>query len=314
MDVLDASILRELLRDRKVLWGGWDPRLGTSGVADKLGVDRTTVWSRLKNWREEGFLLRQEVLPNPGLFGSGVAGGDIRVSDPREKAKVVERLKLVDGILSGLDQVGPYVILLYAMENERALDRCRRLLGELPDIEEVSVCIPFEPPASTIEPSATDWRIIAALHRSPEAPLQEIAETAGVSPRTLRRRYAELLDANAIWSFPLFDFSQYKGATFARLVVMLKETDSLPGFVNHVREEVPGQVWIDPLDLVIPGEDHRVAGADVYVHLDAPAQAEALQRELLDVPKVADVEVFFPTNSWVVGAWFEERIQGRLKG
>ena len=123
MDDLDMGILREMSRGRVAFWGGMDPRVGTTEIADRLGVNRTTVWSRLKSWEKDGFLIRQEVVPNPRLFGAGVAGGGVRVDDPRRKAEVLHALALVDGVIGGVDNVGPWIGLQYAHESTAALTR-----------------------------------------------------------------------------------------------------------------------------------------------------------------------------------------------
>lgn len=308
MDDLDAAILREMFRERVLLWGGHDPRLGTRDVADRLGVDRTTVWSRMRDWKEGGFLVRQEVLPNPSLFGAGIAAGEVRVDDPRRKAQAIEDLQLVDGVLSGLDLVGPYILVVYALESERALDRCTRLVAKLPSVDEVETCVPFEPPRSEIQPTARDWRILQALRRSPERPLTEIADDVGISRRTLTRRYGELLDANALWSFPVFDFSRYGGAVMARFTVLLTAPEALPPFVNSCQTGLPQMVWRMTSHDVAPTAQGEHAWADVFCHLHAAGEVESVQKWLLDLPSVQAADVFFPKEWFVTSAWFDERI------
>lgn len=308
MDELDAAILREIFRDRVLLWGGHDARLGTRDVADRLGVDRTTIWSRMRDWKEDGFLVRQEVLPNPSLFGAGIAAGEVRVDDPRRKAQAVEDLQLVDGVLSGLDLVGPYILVVYALESERALDRCTRLVGKLPTVDEVETCVPFEPPRSKIQPTARDWRILQALRRSPEHPLTQIADEVRISRRTLTRRYGELLDANALWSFPLFDFSRYGRAVMARFTVLLTAPEAMPAFLNACREGLPQMVWRMTSQDLAPTARGDHAWADVFCHLHSAAEVESVQKWLLDLPSVQAAEAFFPKKWFTVSAWFNERI------
>ncbi|MDX1534451.1 MAG: Lrp/AsnC family transcriptional regulator, partial [Thermoplasmata archaeon] len=167
MDDLDMGILREMSRGPAVFWGGMDPRVGTAEIADHLGVNRTTVWSRLRSWEKDGFLIRQEVVPNPRLFGAGVAGGGVRVDDPRRKAEVLRELALVDGVIGGVDHVGPWMSIQYAHESMAALKRCGRLVGALPGVDEVGTCLAFDPPRHSFEPDRRDWRILAAMRRAP---------------------------------------------------------------------------------------------------------------------------------------------------
>lgn len=313
VDELDAAILREMHRERDVLWGGSDPRVRAPELASRLDVDRSTVWSRLKAWEEDGFLVRQEVVPNPSLFGAGIAGGDIRIDDPAMKPEALERVQLVDGILAGLDLVGPYVILFYALESQEALDRCRRLVGELQDVDAVSMCVPFEAPKSQIEPTDQDWRILQALRRSPERPLKEVAKTAEVSTRTLRRRYGKLLEANAVWSFPVLDFSRYRGAVLARFTAILSGPGGTKGLVNACQRELEEMVLWDALEQLAPAAEPEHPWVDVFCHLPSAGEVEEVRRWLLDRPTVDTVEVSFPRSWFVVSPWFDQRVQARLK-
>lgn len=308
MDGLDAAILRELFRERVLLWGGHDPRLGTRDVAKRLGVDRTTVWSRMRAWKDDGFLVRQEVIPNPFLFGAGIAAGDVRVDDPRRKARAIEDLQLVDGVLSCLDLVGPYVLVIYALESERALDRCTRLVGRLPSIDAVETCVAFEPPKSEMHLAARDWRILQALRQSPERPLTTLAKDLGISRRTLTRRYGELLDSNALWYFPVFDFSRYAGGVMARFMVLLQSSEELPEFVNACQRDLPQMVWRMTSQDVAPSARDEQAWADVFCHLASVAEVETIQSWLLDLPHVQHAEAYFPKRWHVVSSWFDERI------
>lgn len=312
MDRFDAALLREMLRDRVLLWGGGDPRIGSAALAERLGVDRTTVWARLRSWKDEGFLVRQEVVPNPSLFGAGLAAGDIRIDDPRAKRRALDAIALVDGVLAGIDQVGPYVILLYAHENEAALGRCTRLVAELAGVDDVSMCIPFAPPRSSLQPAAADWRILAALREMPDRPLRDVAARAGISNRTLTRRYARLLEGNAIWSFPVLDFQRYQDAVMARFVVGLSDRAVAPALRNACRRSLPGMVWWDAPAEQLLRLDDATAWVDVYCHLATAAEAESVQQWLLDTPGVEGVEIFFPKTWFVVPTWWDERIATRI--
>lgn len=313
MDELDAAILREISRERVLLWGGGDHRLGAPQIAERLGVDRTTVWSRLKTWQEEGFLVRQEIIPNPGLFGAGVAGGDIQVKDPRRKAEALEELRLVDGVLAGFDQVGPYIILEYAMESQAALDRCTQLVAKLPSVDEVSMCVPLGPPASSIEPTARDWRILKALRDHPDRPLAEAAKAADLTRRTFNRRYNQLLAADAVWPFPVFDYSRYRGAVLVRFVAILSREGQTPAFVNRCQRELDEMVWRVALEEIKPDAEADHPWVDVFCHLASAAEVEDLHARLLDLPNVEAVEIFFPRSWFVVSDWFDERIEAQLQ-
>lgn len=313
MDELDAAIFREMNRERAYFWGGLDPRVGTSEIARRVGVNRTTVWARLKAWQEDGFLVRQEVGPNPMLFGAGVAGGSLRVDDVASKEAVIAAMALVDGVLCWIDHVGEWIGLGYANESRLALDRCTRLLAELPGVAEVTPCVPYRAPESTIRPTARDWRILAALRSPPGRPLDEVAADAGVSGRTLARRYAQLLEARALWSFPVVDFTRYRGAAMARFVVTLAAGADTRALTRAAAKEVPGLVMAEALDQLVPTNPAVRPWVDIYCHLAAPGEAESVHAWLAARPQVEAVETFFPKAWGVVSSWFEERIERALK-
>lgn len=313
MDDLDAAILRELRREQVLLWGGTDHRLSNREIADRLGVDRTTVWARLKAWREEGFLVRQEIMPNPALFGAGVAGGDIQVRDPRRKPEVVEDLKRVDGVLAGFDLVGPYIVMEYAMESQAALDRCTEVVGKLDGVDEVSSCVPLGPPDSGIELTPRDWRIVEALREDPGRSLAEVAKAVGVTRRTLNRRYNQLLEADAVWPFLVFDYSHYRDAVLARFVTVLGRPGQTPAFVNACRQGLDQMVWRVALEEIRPTSEAATPWVDVFCHLSSAAEVETVKAWLLDLPHVEDVEVFFPKSWFVVEDWFDQRLEARVE-
>src|SRR5687768_2459288 len=90
VDRLDVRILREIMRDRVVVWGSNDPRLSAETLARRVRADPTTVRDRLRAWQRSGFLQGFTVLPNMGIFGAGLASGAICVPDLRAKAAVLD--------------------------------------------------------------------------------------------------------------------------------------------------------------------------------------------------------------------------------
>ncbi len=313
VDDLDMGILREMSRGPVVFWGGMDPRVSTAEIADRIGVNRTTVWSRLKSWEKAGFLIRQEVIPNPRLFGAGVAYGGVRVDDPRRKAEVLHALALMDGVIGGLDAVGPWIGIEYAHESMAALKRCGRLVGALPGVDEVSTCVAFNPPPHRFEPDQRDWRILAAMRRAPRERLALIAKEAGLSPRTLTRRYRELLEGHAFWSFPVFDFTRYHGASMARFNLTLAGADEARSFESACRKRFDQLVWLSVLESVDSESNSPVVLADTYFHLAAPGEADDLHQTLLGMADVKDAHLGFPKATFIVTEWFEERIEVQLR-
>ena len=71
-------------------------------------------------------------------------------------------------------------------------------------------------------------------------------------------------------------------------------------------------VWWEALEDLAPTAAKVEPWVDVYCHLSTAAEAEDVQRWILDHDQVADVEVYFPRRWFVVPAWFDERIAARM--
>ncbi|HEV8359724.1 MAG TPA: AsnC family transcriptional regulator [Candidatus Thermoplasmatota archaeon] len=312
MDELDMAILREMARDKVLVWGGLDPRLSAGEIARRLGGDPSTVRARVRAWEEAGFLAGHAIWPNPALFGAHLASGGLRVDDPRQKQAVLDALRDVEGIVGVQEYVGPWAGLGRVVENPEALERQLRLLARLPGVTEVTR--PFAPrqPQPTIEPSPLDWRMLDALRRSPEATLQQLAGEVGISSKTFARRYDALVAGRAVWHVPSLDFTRYGGATVAKFIVLLAPGIDPVAAAASFQERFP--LMDHHAGHVHAGGANDARGlVELYLHLPSAAAAEEAQRALLGYPGVTEVELLFPKRFWTNGAWFAERLAARLK-
>lgn len=316
VDKLDLAILREMSRNRVLWWGSLDPRLSAGDIADRVGVDRTTVWARLRSWERQGFLLGYEVIPNPGIFGAGLAGGDIRVDDPRAKPQVLRDLSLIEGALGAFDHVGPWVAVMYVHESRAALDRCLRLVARLPGVDEVAPCIPFRPPPCSVVPTARDWLILKVLRAAPKERLGAAAHKIGVHPRTFSRRYASLIQGKAIWSVPLLDFTQYTGAVAARLLVTLSPKAKSRLVAQKLREAYPELMLLENPEEVDFDRSAAPQGEGTFLslllHQESAGAIEDARKKALDLPEVLGVEMLFPRRLYIYRHWFDEHIEKAL--
>lgn len=310
VDATDIAIMREVFRERVFFWGNLDPRLSLETIARRVGLARTTVRARIQRWSKDGFIERYEVMPNPSLFGARLGACGVRIEDPRAKARFLDELDLVDGVVVALDHLGPWVVVDLVIDEPRLLERRRRLMARLPGVNEVEECLPIETPRATADLTDLDWRIVKALREAPLATIDATARKVGVSAKTLARRYERLVASNAVWFVPVLDFGGYTGGSVGRLIVTLAK-DADPRKVAKGLRALPGALVVADLHPVHPGP---VPGPfDVLCHLDAVPHAEAVQRAALDVTGVAGVEVIFPRSLRVYNGWFEAQM-GKLDG
>jgi DNA-binding Lrp family transcriptional regulator len=203
---LDLAMLRVMYTSRGVSISGIDPRLNANRIARKLGVSRARVATRLRSWAQYGFLDRYDVWPNPYLFGLAGVSFDVRVSDRFAKDAVLARIGLVPGAVGGLDFLGDWFAVTFVLPRDADASRTAALLRGFTGIAEVGEAVPWASSASEGTLTPLELRIVRALRQYPTDSLASIARHVGVSPRTITSRYGRLIDEQAVWFVPAFDF------------------------------------------------------------------------------------------------------------
>jgi DNA-binding Lrp family transcriptional regulator len=313
MDLLDLKILRETSRGRVMWWGSLDPRVSIREVGRRLQIDPTTVWNRLHSWQRDGFLLGYSVVPNPTLFGAGLAGGSVRLSDSRAKERFFRDFGLVEGAAFAVDQVGQWVVVMFAFQSERGLQRSAGLTRRLPGVTEMEPCIPFHCPKTTVTPSRLDWRILETLSTHPTEEISRCARTVGVTSKTFTRRYNSLIRDFAVWSIPQLDFSRYRGATVVRFLVWLRPRTVSQSVLGRLEEKFPSYILLED-QTGLPDTGSKTARLlSLFLQLSSTGEVEDADRVIREVEGVVDVETYFPRRIYVYRDWFAERLESRIR-
>jgi DNA-binding Lrp family transcriptional regulator len=313
VDPLDLSILRETSRGRVMWWGSLDPRVSIREVGRRLRVDATTIWSRLRMWQRQGFLLGYSVVPNPTLFGAKLAGGSVRISDSRAKERFFRDFGLVEGAAFAVDQVGPWVVVMFVFETERGLQRSAGLTRRLPGVTEMQPCIPFNCPSTTLVPSRLDWRILESLCADPTGDLSECARKLGISAKTFARRYNSLIRDCAVWSIPRLDFTQYTGATVARFLVWLSPQADAQRVLTKLEKTFPSYILLEDQSGLPDIGSRIVRLLSLFLQMSSTGEVEDADRLIREVDGVVDVETYFPRRTYVYEDWFVERLEKQTR-
>lgn len=311
MDELDLAILRETSRGRVMWWGSSDPRLSLRDVARRLGVDPSTVWSRLRAWQRCGFLVGFSVVPNPRLFSAHLAGGAIRVEGLSAKPKVLEDLALIEGSAFAVDQVGSWIVWMFVYDSAASRERCTRLARRLRGVAEVEKCVPFRSPETSREPGRTDWRILQSLHDHPRGSIALCAAAAGLSRRTFARRYDALVRDQAVWSIPVLDFTHYQGASIARVLIWVGAEGDVDRIRSSVERLCPTQFGLEDQSGLVEVSPEPPKLLSVFLQLSSVGEVEDVERKVRAIAGVGEVEVFFPRRLHVYDAWFTEHLRRR---
>ena len=301
-----------MFRGRHLWVGGIDPRQSAGELARRLRIDRTTVWARLKAWKECGFLTGFDVVPNPDLFGLRFGAGSVRVDNPVQKEGVLRDLGLVSGLVGSQDTLGPWIVVLAACSSAEGFARCSALLRRLSGVNETIPLVAFHCPASSAAPTPLDWRIIQEL-REPPTPLPgEIAKRLKISLKTVRRHYDALLRNQVLWYIPLLDYTRYADVSMARFNVYLTAAANSSRVLAAIQDRYPD--WIDIADrsdfALEPAQ--KIKHVVAYLQLPAASASEDVQVEISRIPGVAEVEVLFPRRTFSYPHFFSERIDSKL--
>ncbi len=310
MDETDLAILRELARDQVGGWGRLDPRVSASEIARHVNLARSTVSTRLKRWHETGLLVSHDLWPNPGLFDAVFTAGTVRVSQPRRKPAVLEGLTSVEGVAGILDHVGPWIGIALVGQRPAGLDRTERVIERLAGVDGTEMGPLFEPPRCPADLSELDWRIIAASKVEPLGPDHAAAERAGVSTRTYRRRYRQMIEENALMLVLQMDFRRWTGGALARFFIHLGSDADRRAVAEHVQDILPPSMFINAS--LRPEPEVPMPMLDTVTHLDSVSVADDHHRSLLEVDAIDDVEVLFPRRLITVSHWLEDRLDQRV--
>lgn len=316
MDPLDFAIYRFLSRGGEArFWAGRrivDPRITPREIAEQVGASESGVRARLRHLGERGFLRGRRVTPNPSLFGEEVFVAGVPVRQPREAARILKDLALVEGAVFARDLIDEderRIQVYLAAESERVAQRRVQLVARLSASGKVTPLRSYFIPRHAGELSSLDWKVLEGVWRRPDTTIAELAEAVGIGLKSAARSYRSLLDRHACWwthgpeaeEFPL---------AFVR--ADLHRPTDLEGVAAWVAGT--GQSWM-PVARdgfgTAPDEVPRVLAG--LVPADAPTVLERFLHRLAEVDGVEEVHRTFPLGSASFPAWASEKIQGRTR-
>lgn len=314
MDASDLAILRAMTTHRVSVWGGIDPRVSSSDVADRVGLHPSTVRARIRDWRDCGFLQGYDVIPNPHLFDAELAVYSARIDDPTAKPAFLDEVGLIEGVIAALDHVGPWIGGGIVVDRADAVERRWRLLEKLPGVAEVEDPYTAHLPRLATDPTQLDWRIVRALREGPDDTIAAIADRVGVTAKTLTRRYRALLEGNAIWSVAVLDFRNYTGGVACRVNLFLDDAAHREAVREGFADRHPEALEINPIRDRHDEPTFHDRVVEYLLHLDSQAEADDVLRDAAELDGVADCEVLFPVAYHPYPDWLDERVEKACAG
>lgn len=225
MDQVDLGVLKALLVNNGVPPGVPILRKSLRSIAKDLGVDQSTVRSRIRRFRDQGVLKGWRLGTNPGTKGQHVGQVWLRVRRESDKGSMINVLLSSKEIERVCNYFGPTLSFVFLFDGENApqpiIERLLKDLGPAVRVLRQGV-IPV--PKRALKD--TDILIIGSLQKDPWKPYARVAEEVRASPKTVARRMAKMSEEGAIYMLPVVDLKMLQGIIPAELVVEFSSPES----------------------------------------------------------------------------------------
>lgn len=285
-------------------------------IAKELGVSRNAVWLRFKEWTRSGVFSGYDVIPNPDLFGVELLIYRARFNDARARARFLESLRYVDGVVLaearlGLDTnqgfVGITAVSGSRTARERLEQHLRRLDGPL-SIELSPNSPRWHPPCNGTL-SLTDWKILRALREGPRTEVSRLARVAGVSPRTFSRRYRMLRERGAVLSNVLEDLSHFPHLV-AEIDLSLTGSSKSRSIAAKVQGLIPDGLEMPMASRPKGSPAKQLAFAACFVSV---ADINPVLEAAAGLPEVESVRIQLLGEKRRYPHWWDERIREAIE-
>ena len=154
MDALDVKILRALISESRASPSSAEVRLSLRAIAARIGADDMTVNYRYKRLQKSGALSDWHLILNPSFFGRSVLDVVVDVQPESEKADMIRKLKLVDGVIMILTFFGRALRILSMYSTNESRSRAVELITN--SLTLASVCFRASVESFRVEASACE--------------------------------------------------------------------------------------------------------------------------------------------------------------
>ena len=202
MDELDVKILRALISESRASPSSAEVRLSLRAIAARIEADDMTVNYRYKRLQKSGALSDWHLILNPSFFSRSVLDVVVDVQPESEKADMIRKLKLVDGVFMILNFFGRALKILTMYSTNESRSRTVELISRITNAERITQSRMPLPLSRTKLLTETDVKIIGALSKDARKSSALVAKELGLSTRTVRNRTDRLRTENTIFTFP----------------------------------------------------------------------------------------------------------------
>lgn len=248
-DGLDVKIFISLLNPVTLFSHQTGVRRTLLTIARELNVDEATVRNRFNRMRQDGRLRRVTVNINPAALGLADCHLRVRISPGCSKEEVIDGIKLLSGVYIVRNYFGGILGADFHSGHGRLLEKKVELIRKVTHSDNVSLVF-IEHPPSDHRFSEADMRIIESVHESPFEPYVSIAKATGLSTKTVRRRFSEMLSDQAIFIALSLDYRVLRGVLKGDLLVAYEGVESKDRVDREVKEildrRIPDLYYVNP--------------------------------------------------------------------
>ncbi|MHB8568295.1 MAG: Lrp/AsnC family transcriptional regulator [Nitrososphaerales archaeon] len=298
-DPLDRKIMRELESPVSLQW---NVRESLSSVAKKVGVDEETVRRRVEQMRRAGILTGWQLIVNPHLIGRDSASLELDVQNATPKNKVIDQIRLVDGVISILDFQGPSLQVGIYYKNERMLTKQISLMESICGCKHSMFWNVFFP-VCKLKMTKTDWVLLEILRNNPRRKLAEIALDAKLSTRTVTRRLNLMVENYTFFLHALIDLKKVGGLAY-RMLLYSKDPDKKSKIDESVASKIEENIeWAYTLS-----DEYSMFA----LYCENVTQAREISDFISKIDGVSTLRMDIIENQITIHDWIDDEITAKI--
>jgi hypothetical protein len=229
----------------------------------------------------------------------------VDVQPESEKADMIRKLKLVDGVIMILNFFGRALRILSMYSTNESRSRAVELISRITNAERITQSRMPLPLSRTKLLTETDVKIIEALSKDARKSSASVAKELGLSTRTVRNRTDRLRQENTIFTFPSLNIYGIAGLIPVYLSYTYcngAKSSVDHAMLTHFESSYLWGVFYDP--------DHGSIMLNASTMGDVPRILEWAKAQ----PGIASARIDFPTEQFSYPEKFIELLQLGNKG
>ncbi len=302
MDDLDVKIFREL--------GGpgsfqWNVRETYSAIAKRIGVDEETVRRRLKRAEKLGSIMGWKMIPNPHLIGCESVCIDLDLRNEEEKEESLRKLKQVNGIIKILNYRGSGLQLTVYYPSEIEFQAIKEQIWSACDPKsEPAVWKVYFPSVDSYKFKTVDWMIIREILEDARKSIDPVANSIGVSIRTVTRRLTGLINQRVVYLQGTPRFENFSGLSCVFLLFC-------PDFTKKKRAD---QAVLDEMPRIEIFNTSPLQYSTFVTIFDNLAEADEFLKFVQGLDGVMSVKMEIMRELILIQSWLRQEVTKRISG